>query len=100
MYLHFGGVDEQAWVYLSGKPVGEHSTESTGRSIDVLWKEPFGVDVSRHLRAEAENVLAVRVHNAARMGGVWKSVHMVFSDMPLDPKRQREAVILLTTPTQ
>ena len=96
MVLHFGAVDEQGRVYLNGKPVGEHTVDSTGRSIHALWDEPFGVEVSRHLRTEGENVVVVPVHDAARMDGIWKPVHLVFSDMPLDSRRRREAVLRLT----
>ena len=37
----FEAVDEQAWVYLNGKLIGEHSVKSEGVGIGVLWNEPF-----------------------------------------------------------
>ena len=42
VYLHFGLADEQAWVYLNGQPLGEHTEASESKSMDALWDEPFG----------------------------------------------------------
>ena len=95
MYLHFGAVDEQAWVYLNGKLVGRHTEQSTERDAEALWEEPFSIDVSKVLRLEGPNVLAVRTHNRKLMGGIWKPVHIVTSDMPATEPRQRDAIVLL-----
>ena len=94
-YVHFGAVDEQAWVYLNGKLIMEHTTKTTGLVVHQLWLEPFGVDVSNQLRKDGPNVLAVRVHNSAAMGGIWKPVHLVLSDTALDKKGQKDAVAQL-----
>ena len=94
-YLHFGAVDEQAWVYLNGELIAKHTETSTGRDAGSLWEEPFTVDVSKTLRTDGPNVLAVRTHNKALMGGIWKPVHLVTSDMPADEARQRDAIVLL-----
>ena len=96
VYVHFGAVDEQAWVYLNGKPIAEHTMAKTGLPLDEIWLEPFGVDVSKRLRADGPNVLAVRVHNAMFQGGIWKPVYLVLSDVPIDGHRQQDAVLQLT----
>ncbi len=35
--LEFGAVDEQAWVYVNGVLVGEHTAKSTGKDVRALW---------------------------------------------------------------
>jgi len=79
-YLHFGAVDEQAWVYVDGKQVGEHTVASTGKPPTVLWEQPFAVPVTL---TPGKHSLCVRVHDSAGMGGIWKPVHLVASDTPL-----------------
>ena len=72
----FAGVDEQAWVYLNGKQIGEHSEKSEKKAFTALYDEPFIVEVPvDQLKAGAENVLHVRVHNQAGAGGIWRPVH-------------------------
>ncbi len=95
-YLHFGAVDEQAWVYLNGELIFEHTVDSTGMGINALWSQPFTIDVSDRLRVEGDNVLAVRVHNVGGMGGIWKPVHVVMSDAATDRPRQHDAIVLLS----
>ena len=71
----FGSVDEEAWVYVNGIQVGEHSVASTGKPIDELWEEPFAVEIApENIEFGGENVLAVRVNNAAANGGIWRPV--------------------------
>jgi hypothetical protein len=73
--LEFGGVDEQAWVYVNGVPVGEHTVKSTGKDVGVLWDKPFTIEVKPELlRSGEENTLVVRVHNTARAGGIHRPV--------------------------
>jgi hypothetical protein len=76
--LVFGAVDEQAWVYLNGQLLGEHTVAATGKPADQLWEEPFEIQVpAQALRAGAENVLAVRVHDSAFAGGIYRRVRLV-----------------------
>ena len=71
----FMGVDEQAWVYFNGKPVGAHSVESEKVDIGVLWDEPFIIKVNADdIRPGKENVLVVKIHNVKGAGGIWKDV--------------------------
>ena len=46
-YLHFGAVDEEAWLYLNGKLFFEHTVESTGFMPEELWITPFIVPLKR-----------------------------------------------------
>jgi hypothetical protein len=76
--LQFGGVDEQAWVFVNGKPIGERTVKSTGRTVGEIWEEPFAVELPRDvLRPGAENVLAVRVHDSAFAGGIYRAVKLI-----------------------
>jgi hypothetical protein len=73
--LLFGSVDEQAWIYLNGKLVREHTEASEKKSYNELWEEPFTADVpAAELKYGGPNVLAVRVHNSAANGGIWRPV--------------------------
>ncbi|MBR7107496.1 MAG: DUF4838 domain-containing protein [Lentisphaeria bacterium] len=73
--LLFHGVDEQAWVYINGKLVGAHSTESEKVDIGVLWDEAFIIKVKpEDLRPGKENVIVVKIHNIKAAGGIWKKV--------------------------
>jgi hypothetical protein len=80
LLLTFGAVDEQAWIYLNGNQVGEHSLESEsgdieGFSIGDLWNVPFTVEVpTDQLNLGGDNHLAVRVHNRIGAGGIWGRV--------------------------
>jgi hypothetical protein len=76
--LVFGAVDEQAWVYLNGRLLGEHTVKSTGKPAGEIWEEPFEIKVPvAALRPGAENVLAVRVHDSAFAGGITRRVRLV-----------------------
>ena len=73
--LMFGGVDEQAWVYLNGRQIGEHSEKSEKKAFTALYDEPFIVEVPADQLKAGENVLHVRVHNKVGAGGIWRPVH-------------------------
>ena len=99
IHLNFGAVDEQAWVYLNGVFVGEHTIASESASdiegartitIGDMWETPFTISVPvEHVKLGAENTLVVRVHNEKGAGGIHKHVtisgpmadKMVLSDM-------------------
>lgn len=75
--IQFEAVDEQAWVYLNGELVGEHTVASEGLGIGHLWDRAFQVVLPVHLlKTEGENELVVRVHNAHAAGGIWRSVNL------------------------
>jgi len=73
--LLFAGVDEQAWVYVNGTLVREHTVESENTTVVNLWEMPFTADAKPEmLNYGAENVLAVRVKNDLGGGGIWRPV--------------------------
>ncbi len=81
--LMFAGVDEQAWVYLNGRAVGEHSEKSEKKAYTALYDEPFIVEVpASQLIAAGQNVLYVRVHNQVGAGGIWRPVHLIEAGAP------------------
>ncbi len=87
--LAFGAVDEQAWVYLNGEPVGEHTLASEskdieGFSIGDLWNVPFTIEVPvEQVTLGARNSLVVRVHNEVGAGGIWGGVYVQPPSAPL-----------------
>ena len=62
--ISFGGVDESAWVWLNGKYLGCHDQGQTGVG------KPFAVDCTKEVVWGKENVLAVRIGDAANAGGI------------------------------
>ena len=68
--LNFGGVDEEAWVWLNGVFVGQHAVGTAG------WDKPFQLDVTDELRWGRRNLLVVRVFDARKAGGIWKPVSL------------------------
>ena len=84
LYLYFGAVDEDAYVFINGQQAAEHSCKSTGLSPDVIWLTPFSLAVRDRLRLGAASSLAVRVYNRLGMGGVYKPVYLIGSDREID----------------
>lgn len=70
LYLDFLGVNEQAWVYVNGKPAFERSYASTGKGVGDLAGAPFSFDAKQWLRAGGQNTIAVRVTHASGLGGI------------------------------
>lgn len=68
--IAFRGVDESAWVWLNGIYLGSHDIGPEG------WKEPFAVDCRKEILWGRENVLTVRVFDAAHAGGIYKPVRV------------------------
>ncbi|MDD4097192.1 MAG: hypothetical protein PHC30_00340 [Lentisphaeria bacterium] len=66
--LHFGAVDEVAWVWLNGTYVSQHDLGTDG------WDIPFALDVTPEIKWGEENLLVVRVYDSAQQGGIWKPV--------------------------
>ena len=66
--LHFGGVDECAWVWLNGVYIGDHDLGPEG------WNVPFSLDVTKILKWGEDNQLTVRVHDSTMAGGIWKPI--------------------------
>ena len=96
VYLCFSGVDDEAWVWVNGQPVGEHTQASLnlppdeeigGGPVARLFITPFSFDVAKFLRPGAANVFSVRVHNRSGSGGIWKPVHLIACDEPLEKEQ-------------
>ena len=66
--IHFGAVDESAWVWLNGKYVGQHDIGPAG------WDRPFDLDITQEINWNGENQLSVRVEDTMAAGGIWKEV--------------------------
>lgn len=74
--LEFAGVDEGAWVYLNGELIGERSARSTGLAPVDFWDKPFSMPANS-VRLGRENVLAVRVYDSDKMGGIFRPVRLL-----------------------
>jgi len=66
VYMAFGGVDKDAWVYVNGQLVGEHH----------IWDRPFIIDISDAVNYHGENLIAIRVYDGAGMGGIYGLINI------------------------
>ena len=83
-WMLFGAVDEDAWIYINGSRAFDHTVVSTGLPPHTIWTTAFKFDARPLLKVGEENVIAVRVYNRLGMGGVWKPVYLVASDIEVD----------------
>ena len=92
-YLVIPGCDEDAWVYLNGSLVAEHTAAATGLPAFELWNHPVIAEVTSALNyGYAENFLAVQIFNRAKMGGIYASAYLVASPRPLTPAEAYNAI--------
>lgn len=82
--ISFESVDEQAWIYLNGKYLGEHTLESEFTvgfkvTVDYLWNRPFDRKIPSSMLKAGKNVLAVRIHNIDGAAGIYGDVKIVFA---------------------
>ena len=93
VYLYFGAIDEEGWIYLNGSanPAFSHTLESTRLMLSQIWNRPFLFEVTEKLQPGAPNLLAVRVNNSAFMGGIWRPVYVLASDAELTLEEAQEA---------
>ena len=68
--LCFDAVDEEAWVWINGKYVGQHADGPAG------WNKPFRFRVDDEIVWGGENLLTVRVNDSCDCGGIWKGVRL------------------------
>lgn len=68
--IHFGGVDECAWVWINGKYAGSHDIGPVG------WNVPFSLNVTNLVEWGSQNQLTVMVMNSAHAGGIWRPVEI------------------------
>ncbi len=83
LYIYFTAVGEEAWIYLDGDQVSEHTRVSTGLSARQLHRQPFMVDIMRCAGDGNSHVLALRVHSEWKLG-VWLPVYLVATDTPME----------------
>jgi beta-galactosidase len=76
--LSFGMIDDEGWVYVNGRMVGESHDWQAKPSFDV-----------KHLLHPGTNTIAVAVANGAGPGGVNKGVTVLFQDKPELPAWKR-----------
>jgi hypothetical protein len=78
LLLRFEGADEEAWVYLNGKLIGQRTCTSTGKRIDEIWDQPFEIKIPPELiREDEKNVLAVKIHDSEGAGGLFEPVRLI-----------------------
>ena len=78
--LVFGGVDDDADVWINGVKAGSHAG----------YSEPFSVDVGRNLRV-GRNEVVVRVNDRGGPGGIYKPVTLAPLDRVHDLLRSKYA---------
>ena len=67
VHLAFGGVDNNAYVYVNGTFVGEHHG----------WNTPFILDISEAVNYKGQNMVAVRVYDGMEMGGIYGTIEVI-----------------------
>lgn len=75
LLLRFGAVDEEAWVYLNGELLGEHTEKSTGETVHQIWDKPFSFELS-NAPVGRESVLVVKVKDSTMAGGIFEPVRL------------------------
>ena len=81
--IHFGAVDETAWVYVDGKYVGTHDG----------WNSAFTMVIESLAPGETHS-LAVRVLDREAMGGMWKPVTLFRSKADCEANDAKQALNL------
>lgn len=85
MYLNFGAADEEATVYIDGEPACLNTRAAPGLGLGEIWSRPFSFACGKRLGDGKEHTIAVQVVNYWGAGGLYKPVHLVVSDEPLEP---------------
>ena len=67
VHLAFGGVDNNASVYVNGTFVGAH----------YGWNTPFILDISEAVHYKGQNAVAVWVYDGANMGGIFGTIEVI-----------------------
>ncbi len=77
--LCFGGADEVAHVWVNGILAGGHDIGPEG------WDKRFIIDITHQVKPGEENLIAVRVIDSNRMGGLWQPIKVVTPKSSLIP---------------
>ncbi|NOY82571.1 MAG: DUF4838 domain-containing protein [Kiritimatiellaeota bacterium] len=83
--LLFGAVDEACTIWLNGKRILDRPYPFRGNKDS--WQQAFEVDISKTVRFERPNALAVRVRDDAGAGGIWKPVWLLTAKPDADAAR-------------
>ena len=70
LYLHFGAVDESLALWIDGQYIAMYDRGGEG------WDRPFAIDVTGFI-TNGKHLLAMRTHDASRMGGIWKGISLI-----------------------
>ncbi|MBM3239408.1 hypothetical protein FJZ31_24210 [Candidatus Poribacteria bacterium] len=80
--IHFGGVDDDAVVYVNGRKVGQHEG----------WDEAFDIDITEVVQCGGRNLVAVLCDNSGGdRGGVYGSVFIALVEELAKIKAAQEA---------
>lgn len=79
IYMVFGGVDEEATVYVNGKLAIEHTCAKLGLTGDQLWTASFLIDLKPFIQ-EGDNQIKVKVFDKEMAGGIYTKVVYVLTD--------------------
>ncbi|MCK5804000.1 MAG: DUF4838 domain-containing protein, partial [Lentisphaeria bacterium] len=74
-HLRFGAVDESCRLFVNGKLAGTFDYDE--KKDPDSWKKSLEFDVTSFVRPGNENAIAVRVHDNAYAGGIWKRVFLI-----------------------
>ncbi len=96
-YLHFAACDEDAWVYLNGRQILEHTIENTGMLTSEIWQASFVVPLN-DMELRGDDLLAVRIRNTEGMGGIWKPVRLIVSDQKLSAQQVKALILMKDRP--
>jgi beta-galactosidase/beta-glucuronidase len=87
LWLFFESVDAEAYVYVDGTKVFEHTFASSGPTV---WDTPFRIDARPLLKPGSEHLIAVRVDSEVCAGGIWRPVCLISTDSEAAPELLRE----------
>jgi hypothetical protein len=76
--LLFGAVDEACVIWLNGRKLLTRPYPYEGDKES--WMMPFEADITKHIRFDRPNILAVRVEDKSGAGGIWKGVKLSISN--------------------
>jgi hypothetical protein len=88
LWLFFESVDSEAYVYVDGTKVFEHTLASSGVGGEI-WDTPFRIDARPLLKPGSEHLIAVRVDSEEAAGGIWRPVNLISTDSEAPPELLR-----------
>jgi len=77
LWLLFEAADKEAYVYVDGERVFEHTFASTGLTASETYRKPFVIDAREVLEPGRQHTITVRVDSEEYAGGLWHPVSLV-----------------------